>query len=141
MQATSRSNNLIPAPQEADGVLLATFLCWRLYTSEPPIILCLEEPENGFYPELLKARYDLLREFTEPSEGTPKAQILVATHSIEFLRVLKSHRSEFPNVRTVEFLNDNDGTRIESLSGYQNAGKLIEHVLDGDSVLPSKWKR
>lgn len=52
----TRCNNLVPAAQESDGVLLATFFCWRLYTAEPPITICLEEPENGFYPDLLEKR-------------------------------------------------------------------------------------
>jgi len=49
---TDRSDDLIPAPQESDGVLLATFLFWRLYTANPSMKLCLEEPENGLHPFL-----------------------------------------------------------------------------------------
>jgi len=136
---TTRSNALVPAPQEADGVLLATFLCWRLFTAVPPMTICLEDPENGLYPELIDERYKLLREFTEPaSAASPTAQILVSSHSSEFLRVLKKHQSEFPMVRAVGFL-PGQGTKIESLRGYKDAGNLLDHFGSGESVLPSMW--
>jgi predicted ATPase len=135
---TTRSNSLVPAPQEADGVLLATFLCWRLYTAVPPITICLEEPENGFYPDLLEARYELLRSFTDKED--PKPQILVATHSLEFLRILRSHHSEFPMVRAIEF-NEYVGTAVESLGGFRDAANFLDHILEKESVLPSKWRR
>ena len=134
---TTRSDSLVPAPQEADGVLLATFLCWRLYTAVPPITICLEEPENGFYPDLLKARYELLRSFTDRETAQP--QILVATHSLEFLRILKAHHSEFPMVRAVEF-DQYHGTKVERLSDFREAANFFEHILEGESVLPSKWR-
>ncbi len=137
---TTRSNNLVPAPQEADGVLLATFLLWRLYTAEPPISICLEDPENGLYPELLEDRYELLRTFTTPASGAAYAQILASTHSIEFLRALKRHHSDFPMVRAVEF-TEREGTRVESLRGYHDAANLLDHFTMGDSLLPSTWSR
>lgn len=34
---TDRSEDAVPAPQESDGVLLATFLFWRLYTGSPSL--------------------------------------------------------------------------------------------------------
>ncbi|MGH7988045.1 MAG: AAA family ATPase [Candidatus Binataceae bacterium] len=138
---TTRSNKLVAAPQESDGVLLATFLSWRLYSAEPPITICLEEPENGFYPEVLDERFKLLRSFAVPDDRSPaRAQILVSTHSLEFLGVLRQHHSDFAIVRTVEYLNDHDGTCVESLKGYRQAAHLMEYVRDGDSVLPSKWR-
>jgi predicted ATPase len=136
---TTRSNALVPAPQEADGVLLATFLCWRLYTAEAPTTICLEEPENGFYPELLDQRYELLREFTEDTaKEPPAAQVLVSTHSKEFLRVLQRHRSDFRMVRAVEFM-DGQGTKVENLRTYSNARDLLEHFSEGGPLLPSMW--
>jgi predicted ATPase len=139
---TSRSNKLVAAPQEADGVLLATFLCWRLYSAEPPITICLEEPENGFYPEVLDGRFKFLRSFAAPDDGSPaRAQILVSTHSLEFLGVLKQHHSDFAIVRTVEYLDEQSGTRVESLRGHRDAAHLIEHARNGDSALPSRWQR
>jgi predicted ATPase len=137
---TTRSNNLLPAPQEADGVLLATFLLWRLYTAEPPITICLEDPENGLYPELLEGRYELLRTFTNPADGDACAQVLVSTHSIEFLRTLRRHHSDFPMVRVVEF-REGEGTRVESLRGYRDANNLLDHFTESDSLLPSRWSR
>ncbi len=135
---TERSNSLVPGPQEADGVLLATFLLWRLRTAKAPITICLEDPESGLYPELLEERYKLLQEFTTPAANAACPQILVSTHSIEFLRTLRRHHSDFPMVRVVEF-GERDGTCVESLRGYRDAGNLLEHFTAGGSLLPSTW--
>lgn len=79
---TSRSEDPLPAPQEADGVLLSTFLLWRLHTAGPNLRVCLEEPENGLHPSLLRERMKLLRSFAHPRDNSrPGLQILVATHS------------------------------------------------------------
>jgi predicted ATPase len=102
----------------------------------------LEEPENGFYPGVLDERFKFLRSFAAPDDGSPaRAQILVSTHSLEFLCVLKQHHSDFAIVRTVDYVDDHNGTRVESLKSYKQAAHLIEHVRDGDSVLPSTWKK
>src|SRR6266478_1818805 len=78
---TDRSEDLLPAPQESDGVLIATFLYWRLYTAGGPSLrVCLEEPENGLYPFLLGDRFQLLKNFASGEQGPGPVQILIATH-------------------------------------------------------------
>lgn len=123
---TNRSQDPIPATQEADGVLLATFLLWRLYETKlakRSLTICLEEPENGLYPELLGDRLELLNNFVDPVNGNA-LQILVATHSIEFMRRLKSHRSLSGVVREVEF-DPSRGSSVRELT-YQQVGNLVE---------------
>lgn len=101
---TNRSEDPIPAPQESDGVLLATFLFWRLYTGGSTTKICLEEPENGMHAFLLAERFQALRMFAYGEGGLPGVQMLVATHSPEFMRALKAHpKSLCKEIRLVDF--------------------------------------
>jgi predicted ATPase len=122
---TNRSDDQIRAPQESDGVLLATFLLWRLRTASSEMTICLEEPENGLHPVLLAERFLLLR--TIATEGR---QVLASTHSPEFLRALKRHPSTiYKQIRLVEFSKE-AGTTVSSLAGMGEAKKLLERYWD-----------
>jgi predicted ATPase len=126
---TDRSEDLIPAPQESDGVLLATFLFWRLYTSKPSYKVCLEEPENGLHPFLLAERFQVLKKFAYQENGLLGVQLLVATHSPEFLRAVKAHPTAlWKELRIVEF-TPGAGTSVGKLSHYREAAHLISEYL------------
>jgi predicted ATPase len=125
---TDRSEDPIPAPQESDGVLLAVFLLWRLYSAGPSIRICLEEPENGLHPDILGDRLELLKKFSQPDGSRPGAQILVATQSMELLRVIRTHHSAlFDEIRVVEF-DPNSGTTVERLKHWRDAHHLIDRL-------------
>ena len=127
---TDRSEDLIPAPQESDGVLLATFLFWRLYTSASGYKVCLEEPENGLHPFLLADRFRVLKNFAYPKGDRPPVQLLVATHSPEFLRAVRAHpQALWKEIRLVEF-NPGTGTSVDRLKYFAEATKLIDKYLD-----------
>jgi predicted ATPase len=127
---TNRSVKLIPAPQESDGVLLATFLFWRLFTGGPSTKVCLEEPENGLHPFLLCDRFLMLKRFSYPEGDRPAVQLLVSTHSPEFLRAIKAHPTAlWRELRVVEF-DEDTGTSVRKLSGYREAAHLYADHLD-----------
>jgi predicted ATPase len=122
---TDRSYEPVRASQESDGVLLATFLLWRLLTAGSDMAVCLEEPENGLHPVLLAARFSLLKKM-----ATGGRQLLVSTHSPEFLRALKRHPSElYKEVRLVQ-PDPAAGTQVRSLVGMGEAKKLIDDYID-----------
>jgi len=126
---TDRSEDRIPAQQESDGVLLATFLFWRLYTSSTALKVCLEEPENGLHPFLLADRFRLLKKFASAGNAGPPVQLLVATHSPEFLRQVKAHpHALWREIRLVEFKPE-IGTSVRRLSNYNQATHLIDEYL------------
>ena len=121
---TERSYDPVRAPQESDGVLLATFLLWRLHTASNELV-CLEEPENGVHPILLADRFQLLKRVASDDR-----QFLVSTHSPEFLRVLKAHPTElWKHVRLVQF-TPGEGTTIDGLRHYRDATKLLGQYED-----------
>jgi len=127
---TNRSQDMIPAPQESDGVLLATFLFWRLFTSEPSLKVCLEEPENGLHPFLLADRFRMLKEFAYGESGLPRCQLLISTHSPEFLRAIRAHPMDlWKEIRLVEH-NEVTGTSVKRLSRFHEAHRLIDRYLD-----------
>jgi hypothetical protein len=129
---TERSDEPIRAPQESDGVLLATFLLWRLHTAGADMTICLEEPENGLHPILLADRFKLLK-----MTATGGRQVLTSTHSPEFLRALKRHPSELStHVRLVEFASST-GTQVRELAGFGEAKKLLERYLE---EMHEKWE-
>jgi len=129
---TDRSSDPVRAPQESDGVLLATFLLWRLHTTTSDFAVCLEEPENGLHPVLLAERFELLKKVASAGR-----QLLASTHSPEFLRALKAHpTSLFKEVRLVQF-TPGKGTCVECLHHVGDAKKLLEKYLDD---MHSRWE-
>lgn len=128
---TYRSEDLIPAPQESDGVLLATFLFWRLFTAGESVrAVCLEEPENGLHPLLLAERFGLLKKFSRAGGGLPGVQLLVATHSPEFLRAVHSHPGAlWKEIRLAEFTPDG-GTTIRGLRDFREAAGLYDNYIN-----------
>jgi predicted ATPase len=135
---TDRSEDLIPAPQESDGVLLATFLFWRLYTAGEAVkTVCLEEPENGLHPLLLAERFEILKKFARHEEGLPGVQLLVATHSPEFLRAVHAHPGTlWKEIRLTEF-TAGGGTSVRALRDYREAANLHEKYLN---EMQTRWK-
>lgn len=134
---TERSQDPVRAPQESDGILLATFLFWRLYTSSPFLRVCLEEPEHGLHPFLLADRFKMLKKFTEEGQDWPAIQLLVATHSPEFLRAVKAHPTAlWKEIRLVEFAQGS-GTTVRGLRDFREACKLIEEYL---TEVEEHWK-
>lgn len=122
---TDRSYDPVRAPQESDGVLLSTFLLWRLHSVGTDLVICLEEPENGLHPVLLAERFSLLRKF-----ASPERQVLVSTQSPEFLRALKAYPLVlYKQVRLVEF-KGGEGTSVQSLRDFRDATKLLEKHLE-----------
>lgn len=133
---TMRSEDLIPAPQESDGVLIATFLFWRLYTGNPSLKVCFEEPENALHAFLLAERFQALKQFAY-GEGNRAVQLLVATHSPEFLRAIKAHPTAlWKEIRLVEFVAG-QGTSVRGLANYPEAANLIEGYL---TQVHERWK-
>lgn len=127
---TTRSEDLLPAPMESDGVLLTTFLLWRLYTAAPNLRLCLEEPENSVHPYLLGQRSQLLKRFACGEADRPPVQLLVATHSPDFLSAIEDREQAIEMIRVVEFDHDR-GTMVHRLTDLGQIDTLLD-VFDGN---------
>jgi len=68
-------NQPIPAPRLSDGTLHYLFLMALLLDPNPPPLLCIEEPEIGFHPDVLPLIADML------VDASQRTQLIVTTHS------------------------------------------------------------
>ena len=80
----------------SDGTIKMFAYLLLLYDPKPYPLLCIEEPENYLYPELLRGLADELREYA--SRG---GQVFVSTHSPEFVNAL--------DIKELFFLNKVNG--------------------------------
>lgn len=123
---TDRSEDLVPAAVESDGVLLTTFLLWRLFTGPSELKLCcLEEPENGTHPYLLARRYNLIKQVTQPTVGQPSLQVILSTHSTDFLNAIEDPEETVNVVRVVQF-DPQQGTVVTPLAGKHQLQILLD---------------
>lgn len=121
---SNRTTEPTPASLESDGVLLSTFLVWRMYSAPANLKLCLEEPENGVHLSSLKQCYQLLKRFATESEKHRNLQILIATHSRDFLNAIESRNDIIDEVRVTEFGPDS-GTAIHTVHHYREIDQLL----------------
>ncbi len=77
------------ASDMASGMLLALALLWIVLRPEGDRILCFEEPENSMHPYLLGEVYELLSMAARGEIGGQPVQVLVATHSVDFVNLCK----------------------------------------------------
>jgi predicted ATPase len=74
----------IPSWAMSDGTLRFLGQLAALLSPDPPALACFEEPENCIHPGLLELVVDVLK------SASQKIQILVTTHSPDFLNSLKA---------------------------------------------------
>jgi predicted ATPase len=75
-----------------------------LHSPNPRSLLCIEEPENQLYPEILELLADEFREYST------RGQVFVSTHSPDFLNAI--------DIKEVILL--------EKENGYTKARRLTE---------------
>lgn len=87
----------IPASDLSDGTLLALGLLTLAYSTDPPTLVALEEPDRGIHPRLLRRIQDALYRSAYPeshSETRSPVQVIVTTHSPCFLDLFRDHPEE-----------------------------------------------
>jgi predicted ATPase len=88
-------------------------------------LLCIEEPENQLYPQLLEELAEEFREYANRGE-----QVLVSTHSPDFLNAAK--------LEEVFWLEKKDGyTRIKRASDDAQ----ISAYMNDDDKMGYLWKQ
>lgn len=78
------SKRAITANLLSDGTLRFMCLLAALYDPEPPSLICIDEPEIGLHPQLLRLLASVLQEASE------RMQIIVATHSSDLISFLEN---------------------------------------------------
>jgi predicted ATPase len=94
---TREGKHAIKATDLSQGTLIALALLTIAYLPEPPSIVCLEEPDHGLHPRLLRDVRDALYRLAYPEGSQEKrepVQVIATTHNPYFLDLFREHPDE-----------------------------------------------
>lgn len=124
--------HVIPATDLSQGTLLALTMLTLAYLPDPPPIVCLEEPDRGIHPRLLRDVRDALYRLSYPEsfgEKREPVQVVATTHSPYFLDLYRDHPEEIVIAHRI-----GQDVRFERLSDRPD----IEEIL-GEATLGEVW--
>ncbi len=94
---TRAGKHKIPATQVSQGTLLALGILTIAYIPNSPSLVCVEEPDRGIHPRLLRDVQDALYRLSYPEsygEESEPVQVIVTTHSPYLLDLYRDHPEE-----------------------------------------------
>jgi predicted ATPase len=128
----TEGGHAIPAQDLSQGTLFALAILTISYSSNPPPIVGLEEPDRGLHPRLLRVVRDAVYRlaYPDPNEDMrPPVQVIATTHSPYMLDQFKDHPEE------VVIANKVDGNvKFERLSDRPDLDEILK-----DSALGDVW--
>jgi predicted ATPase len=123
----------VPAKDLSEGTLLALCLLVLVHFPDQPELLCLEEPDKGLHPRLLRSVRDALYRLSYPEQfglDRKPVQIILTTHSPYLLDLFKEHPEDI-----IIAQKHSDGTAsFKSLADDDKLRQLI-----GDAPLGEVW--
>ena len=121
---TREGGHIIKAADLSHGTLIALALLTIAYLPEPPSIVCLEEPDHGLHPRLLRDVRDALYRLAYPEDASEKrdpVQVIATTHNPYFLDLFREHPEEIVIAEKVgldaKFSRLSDRTDLEEILG------------------------
>jgi len=129
---TRRGQHKIAATDLSQGSLMALAMLTLAYLPNPPSVVCLEEPDRGIHPRLLRDVQEALYRLSFPesySEEREPVQVIATTHSPYLLDLYRDHPEQVVIANKTE-----EGTKFERLSEQP----YIEEILR-DSHLGDVW--
>ncbi len=127
----ARGSRSIAAADASQGALLSLGILTLAYLPDPPAILCLEEPDRGVHPRLLRYIRDALYRLTHPDEAGEQrepVQVIVTTHSPYFLDLYREHSNE---IVIAQRLNGN--IAFDRLSERPDIDEILGNTSLGDA--------
>ncbi|MGH7775263.1 MAG: AAA family ATPase [Candidatus Binatia bacterium] len=94
---TREGRHMIRITDVSQGTLLALAILTLAYIPDPLPIVCLEDPDRGLHPRLLRDVQDALYRLSYPEdfgERRPGVQVLATTHSPYFLDLFRDHPAQ-----------------------------------------------
>ncbi len=94
---TSEGRHVIPASELSQGTLLSLAFLTLAYLPQPPSIICLEEPDRGIHPRLLRDVQESLYRLSYPQdfgESRSPVQVIATTHSPYMVDLFRDHPEE-----------------------------------------------
>jgi predicted ATPase len=129
---THKGGHKIEADQLSQGTIIALTLLTIASLPEPPSIVCLEEPDHGLHPRLLRDVRDALYRLAYPDAAYEKlepVQVIATTHNPYFLDLFREHPEEIVIAEKVGL--DATFSRLSDRSD-------LEEIL-GDAPLSEVW--
>lgn len=127
----SGSQNSIGAKDLSQGTILALGLLTLAYLPSPPAILCLEEPDRGLHPRLLRDVRDAMYRLAYPEQYGDKrepVQVIATTHSPYMLDLFRDHPEEIVIAEKVE-----GNVKFERLSDRTDLEEILKDVHLGEA--------
>jgi predicted ATPase len=87
----------IKAKDLSQGTLIALAVLTLAYLADPPSVVCLEEPDHGLHPRLLRDVRDAIYRLAYPESAGEKrdpVQVVATTHNPYFLDLFREHPEE-----------------------------------------------
>ena len=122
----------IRAGELSQGTLIAIALLTIAYLPYPPSIICLEEPDHGLHPRLLRDVRDALYRLAYPDGSQEKrdpVQVIATTHNPYFLDLFRERPEEIVIAEKVG---------LEAKFSRLSDRKDLEEIL-GDAPLSEVW--
>jgi predicted ATPase len=129
---TRDGNHVIKAGDLSQGTLIALALLTLAYLPEPPSIICLEEPDRGLHPRLLREVRDAIYRLAYPDGALEKrepVQVVATTHNPYFLDLFREHPEEVVIAEKIG---------LESKFSRLSDRADLEEIL-GDAPLSEVW--
>jgi predicted ATPase len=129
---TREGRHKVPAAELSQGTLLALTMLTLAYLPDPPPMVCLEEPDRGIHPRLLRDVQDALYRLSYPEnygETREPVQVVATTHSPYLLDLYRDHPEEVVIAHKTE-----QEVRFERLSDQPNLDEILQ-----DSHLGEVW--
>jgi len=128
---TQDEHHAIPASELSQGTLLSLAMLTLAYLPDPPLVVCLEEPDRGIHPRLLRQVQDALYRLSYPEEhGETRepTQVVATTHSPVMLDLYRERPEEIVIAnkigQDVRFQRLIDQPNIEEILGDAHLGEI-----------------
>lgn len=120
---TRRGGYAIAARELSHGTLMALALLALPHLPQRPDVLCLEEPDHGMHPRLLRDIRDFLYRLSYPRQDRVAIQIIATTHNPYFLDLFQEHPEE-----VVIASKDGLEARFTRLSDHPGVRHILEEA-------------
>jgi len=90
-------DGVVPAQELSQGVLYLLGILALAHDPTPPRLLCIEEPDRGIHPRMLREIRDMLYRLSYPEASglkRPAVQLVATTHSPYFIDLFREHPEE-----------------------------------------------
>jgi len=127
---TREGQHKIPASELSQGTLIALAILTLAYIPDPPPIVCLEEPDRGMHPRLLRDVRDAMYRLSYPEnygEKRDPVQVIATTHSPYLLDLYKDHPEEIVIAQKV-----GQEVKFERLSDRDDLDEILRDAQLGD---------